>query len=43
MAWRSVFVSVALLETRPLEGLFVISKIILDSLGAGVKFDQVAR
>ena len=34
----SVFVSEALTEAGPLDGLFVISKIILDTLTAAVKF-----
>jgi len=36
----SVFVSEVLIEAGPLEGLFVISKIILDTLTAAVKFAQ---
>lgn len=34
----SVFVSEVLIEAGPLKGLFVISKIILDTLTAAVKF-----
>ena len=37
--FASVFVSVALVETGPLEGLFVISKNILETLVAAVKLD----
>jgi len=38
----SVFVSEALTEAGPLDGLFVISKIILDTLTAAVKFARSA-
>jgi len=34
----SVFVSEVLTEAEPLEGLFVIAKIILDTLTAAVKY-----
>lgn len=39
----SVFVSETLIEAGLLDGLFVISKIILDTLTAAVKFRQVWR
>jgi len=39
--FASVFVSEALSEAGSLDGLFVISKIILDTLTAAVKFAQV--
>lgn len=36
----AVFVSEVVVEADPLEGLFVIAKIILDTLTATVKFSQ---